>query len=170
MPTLRVRPATPDDVPLILALIRELAEYEREPDAAKATPGQILKHVLGVGANPHERVAECVIGEVENEPQGFAVFFHTFSTWTGSPGMHLEDLYVRPCARKCGLGRALLARVAAIAVERGCPRFEWAVLDWNTPAIGFYESLGAKAMGEWTTYRTTGEALRRLAALDLEQG
>jgi GNAT superfamily N-acetyltransferase len=164
-----IRPATPEDVPLILALIKELAEYERAPEAAVATPELIRKHIFGLGLAPGEvggrgPTAECVIGEVDGEPQGFAVFFHNFSTWLGKPGMYLEDLFVRPRARGVGLGKALLCHVARVAVERGCGRMEWSVLDWNEPAIGFYKKLGAVAMDEWTVYRVSGEALARLGA------
>lgn len=161
--TLRIRPATPDDVGLILSLIRELAEYEREPASAVATPELIRLHLFGEGLGRGPS-AECVIGEVDGAAQGFALFFHNYSTWIGKPGMYLEDLFVRPAARGAGLGKALLAHVARIAVERGCERFEWAVLDWNEPAIGFYERLGAKPMSEWTTFRLAGDALRRVAA------
>lgn len=161
--TLRIRPATPDDVGLILSLIRELAEYEREPASAVATPELIRRHLFGEGLG-RGPTAECVIGEVDGAAQGFALFFHNYSTWIGKPGMYLEDLFVRPAARGAGLGKALLAHVARIAVERGCERFEWAVLDWNEPAIGFYERLGAKPMSEWTTFRLAGDALRRVAA------
>lgn len=160
---LSIRPATRADVPLILQLIRDLAEYEREPKAAVATEALIERHLFGDGFFGRGPVAECLIGEVDGVPQGFAVFFHNFSTWLGRPGLYLEDLFVRPAFRGQGLGAALLARLAAIAVERGCGRMEWAVLDWNEPAIGFYKSLGAKAMDEWTVYRLTGEGLEGLA-------
>lgn len=166
-----IRPATPDDIPLILALIRELAEYERAPEQAVATPALLRQHLFGSEADGtapggalRGPMAECVIGEVEGRAQGFAVYFHNFSTWLGRPGMYLEDLFVRPEARGKGLGEALLRHVAQVAVARGCRRFEWAVLDWNEPAIGFYRRLGARAMDEWTTYRVSGEALEALAA------
>lgn len=158
MPTLAVRPATPADVPFILALIRELAEYERAPQEARATPD--LLHDALFGPRP---ACEALVGEIDGTPQGIAVFFHNFSTWTGRRGVYLEDLFVRPAARGAGLGQALLRRVAAIAVERGCPRMEWLVIDWNTPAIGFYESLGAKPLAEWTIHRLSGEALAAAA-------
>lgn len=160
---LRIRDATPDDVPTILRLIRALAEYEREPGAVVATPELIARHLFG-----EERRAECVIAEVEGEggpaAAGFALFFHNFSTWLGRPGLYLEDLFVLPEHRGLGIGRALLAHLARIAVERGCGRMEWAVLDWNEPAIGFYRKLGAVPMDEWTVYRLAGEALRRVAS------
>jgi len=157
--SITLRPAAPADIPLILALIRELAEYEKEPDSAKATPEQLQRHLFG--PRPY---AEVLIAEVGAEPAGFALFFHNFSTWTGQPGIYLEDLFVRPQYRGLGVGKRLIARVAKIAVERDCGRFEWAVLDWNEPAIRFYRSLGAKPMDEWTVQRMTGEALRNLAA------
>lgn len=158
-----IRAATPDDVPLILRLIRALAEYEREPQAVVATEDLLRRHLFGqgVGRGP---VAECVIGEIDGKAEGFALFFHNFSTWVGRPGIYLEDLFVRPESRGSGLGKALLAHIARLAVERGCGRVEWAVLDWNEPAIGFYKKLGARAMDEWTVYRLMGEALQRLGA------
>lgn len=158
---LHLRPATPNDVPLILELIRELAAYEREPDAVVATESLLHQHLFG--PNP---LIECVIGEVDNKPQGFALFFHNFSTWRGRPGLYLEDLFVRPAARGAGLGRALLVHLARLAVERNCSRMEWSVLDWNEPAIGFYRKLGAHPMNEWTTWRLTGADLERLAQTD----
>ncbi len=162
MATLTIRPATPDDLPLILSLVRELADYERAADAVVATEETLGRHLFGegIGRGP---VAECVIGAVDGETQGFALYFHNFSTWRGAPGLYLEDLFVRPAARGLGLGRRLLAELARVAVARGCQRFEWSVLDWNTPAIGFYRALGATSQDEWTTYRLTGDALRALA-------
>lgn len=159
---LHIRPATRDDVPLILSLIRELAAYERAPEDAKATAEDIERNLFGEGFG-RGPVAECLIGMVDDVPQGFAVFFANFSTWIGRSGIYLEDLFVRPEARGAGLGKALLRAIAAIAVERRCGRIEWSVLDWNTPAIGFYKSLGAVAMDEWTVYRVSGEAIERLA-------
>lgn len=153
-----IRSATPGDVPLILALIHELAEYERAPDRARATPE--LMHEALFGLRP---ACECVIGEIDAVAQGFAVFFHNFSTWEGRRGLYLEDLFVRPAARRLGLGRAMLCHLARLAVERGCARFEWAVLDWNTAAIEFYRGLGANPMDEWTTFRLDGGSLRSLA-------
>jgi GNAT superfamily N-acetyltransferase len=150
--------ATPADVPLMLDLIRELAEYEHEPDAAQATPQQL--HEALFGAHP---AAEAAIARIGGEGVGWALWFQNFSTWTGKSGLWLEDLYVRPQHRKQGVGKALLAFLARLCVERDYGRFEWSVLDWNTPSIAFYESLGAKAMSEWTNYRLTGDALRQLA-------
>lgn len=158
MSQIAIRSATPGDVPLVLSLIRELAEYERAPDQARATP-ELLRDAL-FGPRP---ACECVVGEIDGVAQGFALFFHNFSTWEGRRGMYLEDLFVRPSARRCGLGHALLRHVARIAVERRCARFEWAVLDWNTPAIEFYRALGARPMEEWTTFRVDADALETLA-------
>lgn len=150
-------------MPLILALIRELAKYEREPDAVQATEEMIHRSLFGewrAGAGP---IAECVIGEVGGSAEGFAFYFHNFSTWTGRPGIYLEDVFVRPAARGKGLGRMFLRYLARLAVERGCARLQWSVLDWNEPAIAFYRALGAEPMDQWTTWRVTGEALQRLA-------
>lgn len=160
-----IRPADPGDIPLIAALIRELAEYERAPDQAVATEGMLRQHLFGngLGRGP---TAECVIGEVDGRAEGFALYFHNFSTWLGRPGLYLEDLFVRPSARSRGLGKALLTHLARIAVERGCGRMEWSVLDWNTPAIEFYRAQGAQAMDEWTTFRLSGTALERLAGTE----
>jgi GNAT superfamily N-acetyltransferase len=155
--TVIVRPAAPADVALILRLIRELAEYEREPDAVVATE-PMLDHALFV-----ERSAEAVIAEIDGEAMGFALFFHNFSTWTGRKGLYLEDLYVTPQARGAGVGKALLKHLAGICLDRDCGRFEWAVLDWNAPAIGFYDAIGADSMNEWTVRRVSGEALVALA-------
>ncbi len=170
---LSIRPATPADIPLILQLIRELAEYERDPAAVVATPELIRQHLFGDSLSGHAHlngasrtgpVAECLIGEVDSAAQGFALFFHNFSTWRGRPGLYLEDLFVRPAARGHGLGKALLIELARIARDRNCARMEWAVLDWNTPAIEFYKSLGAKPMDEWTTWRVDEAGIRTLAA------
>lgn len=158
-----IRPATPDDLPTILALIRELAEYEREPDSAVATIELLRQHLFGEGFG-RGPVAECIMGEIDGSPQGFALFFTNFSTWLGRPGLYLEDLFVRPAFRGHGLGKALFTYLAALAVKRGCGRMEWSVLDWNEPAIGFYRSLGAIPMDGWTVHRLSGEALRRIAA------
>lgn len=160
---LTIRAAIPDDVGLIRGLIRELAEYERAPEQAVATDADLVASLFGTDG---ARAAECLIAEWQGKPAGFAVFFHNFSTWTGTRGLYLEDLFVRPDARRLGIGRALLARLAAIAIDRGCTRFEWAVLDWNQPAIEFYQSLGAAPMTEWTVFRMTGAPLRALAASD----
>jgi GNAT superfamily N-acetyltransferase len=154
---IQIRPATPTDVPLILQLVRELAEYEREPDAVIATEAMLHEALFERG------VAESVIAELDGKPMGFALFFHNFSTWTGKPGIYLEDLYVTPDARGAGAGKALLQHLAGIALDRGCGRFEWAVLDWNTPAIDFYRAMGAQAMDEWTVQRVSGDALTALA-------
>jgi GNAT superfamily N-acetyltransferase len=155
---LRIETATPEDVPLMLDLIRELAEYEHEPDAAQATPRQL--HDALFGGRPS---AEAAIARLDGEGVGWALWFQNFSTWTGKPGLWLEDLYVRPEHRKKGVGKALLIYLAQLCVERDYGRFEWSVLDWNEPSIAFYESLGAEAMAEWTNYRITGEALHRMA-------
>jgi GNAT superfamily N-acetyltransferase len=155
---IRVRAATAADVPLILGLIRELAEYERLSHAVVATEEALRRHLFGEGGRP---AAGCVIGELDGAPQGFALYFTSFSTFLARPGIYLEDLYVRPAARGKGLGRALFSRLAALAVERGCGRLEWAVLDWNEPAIGFYRRMGAEAMSEWTVFRLAGAALER---------
>lgn len=156
---INLRPATRDDLPLILALIRELAEYEKLAHEVVATEAQLEESLFS--ERPY---AEVVIAEWHNEPAGFALFFHNFSTFLGRRGLYLEDLFVRPALRGKGIGKALLAHLARIAVERGCGRFEWAVLDWNEPARRFYESLGAKAVSEWDLFRVTGEALQALAA------
>ena len=155
--TVNIRPATPQDAALILRFIRELAEFEREPDAVKATE-EGLAHALF-----EERSAEAVIAEQEGKPMGFALFFHNFSTWTGRKGLYLEDLYVTPEARGSGVGTALLRHLAGIALDRDCGRFEWAVLDWNTPAIDFYTAMGAESLDEWRIRRVTGDALAKLA-------
>ena len=158
-PLLSIRPATADDVPLIRALIAELAEYERMPDAVVATDEGLRDQLFG--AHPG---AEVLIGEVDGEPAGFALFFHNFSTFLGKRGLYLEDLFVRPAFRGAGLGRHLMATLARIAVQRDCGRFEWSVLDWNEPSIGFYRKLGAVGMNEWTVQRLQGEALHALAS------
>ncbi|MFC5571303.1 GNAT family N-acetyltransferase [Lysobacter yangpyeongensis] len=158
-PGVTLRPATREDVPLILALIRELAEYEREPDAVQADEATLAANLFG--ARPG---AEVVIADADGEPAGFALFFHNFSTWLGRRGLYLEDLFVRPRFRGLGVGQVLMAYLARLAVERDCGRFEWSVLDWNTPAIDFYRRLGAVPMDEWTVQRMTGDALHALAA------
>ncbi|MBB1246244.1 GNAT family N-acetyltransferase [Streptomyces durbertensis] len=157
-----IRTATPEDVPAIHAMIRELAEYERALEHARATPEQLRRALFGEHPAVFALIAE---EETEQgpEPVGFALWFRNFSTWTGTHGVYLEDLYVRPQARGGGHGRALLAELARICVERGYERFEWWVLDWNEPSIGFYKSLGAEPMDEWTVFRLTGEPLRALA-------
>ncbi len=153
-----IRDATAADVPTILRFVKELAIYEREPDAVKATEADLTRVLFG--ERPY---AEAILAEEGDTPLGFALFFHNFSTWTGKPGIYLEDLYVTPDARGSGVGKALLERLAAIAVARDCGRLEWSVLDWNEPAIAFYRSLGAVAMDEWTVNRVTGDALKALA-------
>ena len=160
-PLLAIRPATIDDVPLIRQLVAELAAYERLADAAVATDADLREQLFG--AHP---AAEVLIGEVDGEPAGFALFFHNFSTFLGKRGLYLEDLFVRPAFRGAGLGRHLMAALARIAVQRGCGRFEWSVLDWNEPAIGFYRTLGAVGMDGWTVQRLEGDALHSLAAHD----
>src|SRR5262245_9556907 len=154
-----IRPARRADVPLIRSLIAELAEYERLAHEMTVTDALLDRWLFG----PHP-AAEVIIGEVAGVPAGFALFFQNFSTFLGKPGIYLEDLFVRPAARGKGLGAALLQHLANTAVERGCGRLEWAVLDWNEPAIGFYKRLGARPMTEWTVYRVTGDSLDRLAA------
>jgi GNAT superfamily N-acetyltransferase len=158
VPATSIRPARLEDVATLVNLIRELALYEKQEHEAKATPEQLGLYLFG--ERPY---AEAWIAESEGEVAGLALFFHTFSTWTGKPGIYLEDLYVRPAHRGKGLGKALLARLAALALERGCGRLEWAVLDWNTPAIGFYKAMGALPMDEWTVFRVEDAALDTLA-------
>ncbi|HET7478638.1 MAG TPA: GNAT family N-acetyltransferase [Rubrobacteraceae bacterium] len=158
MPDLVVRPATEEDVPLILAFVRELAEYERLSHKVAATGEDLRRSLFG-----ERRFAEVLLAYLGEEPAGFALFFHNFSTFLGRPGIYLEDLFVRPEYRGAGVGRVLLSHLARLAVERGCGRLEWWVLDWNEPAIGFYRKLGAAPMDDWTVYRVTGEALDRLA-------
>ena len=157
--TVSIRPATPADLPLIAALIRELAEYEKLAHEVRFDEAVLASRLFG--ARPY---AEVVIGEVEGVAQGFALFFHNFSTFEGRQGIYLEDLFVRPAARGAGLGKALLAHLAALAIERDCARFEWSVLDWNEPSIGFYKALGARMMDGWTGMRVDGPALAQLAA------
>ncbi len=153
-----IRPAQETDLDTIIELIHALADYEREPDAVELERETLRRHLFG--PRPY---AEVLIAETDaGESAGFALFFHNFSTWKGKPGIWLEDLFVRPELRGHGYGRALLASLAALAVERDCGRLEWSVLDWNEPSIGFYRSLGALAMDEWTTYRLTGDALSSL--------
>ena len=153
-----IRVATPSDVPVLLELVRELAVYEKEPDAVLATEPDL--HDALFGTDPS---AGCHVAELDGAVVGFALWYRTFSTWQGKPGLWLEDLFVRPEARGTGLGRALLVELARTAVARGWTRFEWWVLDWNEPAQGFYRSLGAHPEDEWTVWRVEGEALRALA-------
>lgn len=153
-----IRPATHDDVGTILAFIRALAVYEREPNAAKATEEDLIRD--GFGDQPYYF---CLIAEQDKVPAGFAFYFFDYSTWLGRPGIYLEDLFVHPEFRGLGIGKALLQRVASIAVERGCARLKWQVLNWNTPAIDFYAAMGAEFMDTWRNVRLSGEALERLA-------
>ncbi|HBP21174.1 MAG TPA: GNAT family N-acetyltransferase [Planctomycetes bacterium] len=158
-----LRPATASDAELIHALIVELATYEREPDAVEATP-DTLRTQLAADPPPFECL--LVAPAPDQEPVGMALFFHNYSTWRGKRGVYLEDLFVRPSARGQGFGLALLRALAQLARERDCPRLDWAVLDWNEPAIEFYRRLGAEPLREWTTFRLSGEALARLACGD----
>jgi GNAT superfamily N-acetyltransferase len=153
-----IREATAADVPLILAFIRALAAYEREPDAVTATEADLLQD--GFGPNPFYF---CLIAEHDGAPAGFALYFFNYSTWLGRPGLYLEDLFVHPEFRGLGLGKSLLQRIAAIALEKGCRRLQWEVLDWNTPAIDFYAAMGAEFLDTWRNVRVEGAALRRLA-------
>ena len=159
---LSMRSARAEDIPLILQFIRDLAEYERAPEQAVAKPEDLLRD--GWGPSPKFRV---LIAEWDGAPAGFALFFYNYSTWQGRPGLYLEDLFVRPAFRGRGIGKALLVRLARIAVHENCGRFQWQVLDWNQPSIDFYEALGAKKMTEWLTMRVEGEALEKLAETDL---
>lgn len=155
---LRIRPAVPEDAELIVQFIRELAEYEREPQSAIATPADILRD--GFGQEPKFRT---LIAEWDGRPAGFALFFLNYSTWLGRPGLYLEDLFVRPEFRGNGIGKAMLRELARIALNENCYGMKWQVLDWNTPAIDFYEALGAKLQKEWLSVRIMGEPLRALA-------
>jgi GNAT superfamily N-acetyltransferase len=159
VPAFRIERATERDVPLILRLIKGLAEYEKLTDEVRATEEDLRRSLFG--PNPS---AEVVVGYAGDEPVGFALFFHNYSTFLAKPGMYLEDLFVLPAWRGHGYGRQLLAHLATLAVERGCGRLEWAVLDWNEPAIGFYKRLGAKPLHDWTVFRVTGDGLHQLAS------
>ena len=159
-----IRTATPADIPQILAFIRALALYEREPDAVTATEEGLLHD--GFGPQPYY---QCLIADHDGAPAGFALYFFNYSTWKGCPGIYLEDLFVEPEFRGLGIGKALLKQVAAIAVEKGCARLKWSVLDWNTPAIDFYRAMGGELMDEWTNVRIQGEALARLAGMEGQQ-
>jgi GNAT superfamily N-acetyltransferase len=159
MQQLTITAASRADVPLILSLVGELADYEKLSHEAVATHESVAEALFG--ATPR---AEAVIARWDGEPAGFALYFHNFSTFLGRPGLYLEDLFVRPAFRGRAIGKSLLSHLAALALRRGCGRFEWQVLDWNTPAREFYESLGARPNAEWINYRMTGEALERLAA------
>ncbi len=161
MSTLTIRPAERADVPTILRFIKELAEYEREPDAVVATEALLERAIFGgPGETP---VCSAIIGRIDGVAEGFALYYTTFSTWLGRSGIYLDDLYVRPPARGSGLGKALLTYIARIAHKRG-GRMEWAVLNWNEPAIGFYKKLGARPQSEWTVYRLAGDLLAKVAA------
>lgn len=159
-PTFTIRPATPDDVPTVLALIRELAEYEQLAHAVVATEADLQAALFGDGHVAHAVLARDTQGDIA----GFALYFFNFSTFVGKTGLYLEDLFVCPAFRRRGLGRTLLAHLAHIALERGCGRMEWSVLDWNAQAIAVYRAIGAEPMDEWTVQRLSGDALRRLAA------
>jgi GNAT superfamily N-acetyltransferase len=157
----KIRAATEDDAAVILALIKELAEYEKLSHEVEATEADIRQSLFG-----DRPVAETLIGELEGDPIGFALFFYNFSTFLGKPGIYLEDLYVKPDFRSNGFGRKMLAHIARLSKERNCGRFEWSVLDWNEPAIRTYDRLNARPMKEWILYRLTGEALNKLAQED----
>ncbi len=155
--TLKIRFAIPDDAETIHRFISELAAYEREPDAVEVTP-EILRRQMMSTKPPFE----CLIAEENRDPLGFALFFHNYSTWKGKPGLYIEDIYVPPVLRGRGVGNALIRELAQIARARDCGRMEWAVLDWNEPAIEFYRDLGAKPLDDWTIFRVSGEALEKL--------
>jgi GNAT superfamily N-acetyltransferase len=157
-PDFEIRAADVEDVPVILELIRELATYERAPNEVVATEEQLVEVLFG-----ERPTAEVLLAFESKSPVGFAVFFHNFSTWLGRPGLYLEDLFIKPEKRGKGYGRALLVDLAKIALDRGCGRMEWAVLDWNEPAIKFYRALGAKALEEWTVFRLTSDGIAKLA-------
>ena len=159
MPELEIRAATEDDVPLILSLIKELAGYERLSHEVVATEETLRASLFG-----ERQVAETLLAHLGDDPAGFALFFYNFSTFLDRPGIYLEDLYVRPEYRGAGVGRVLLVHLAGLARHRDCGRLEWSILDWNEPAIGFYESIGASPVSGWTVYRVTGRALEELAA------
>lgn len=156
---LQIRAADIADVPEILRLIRGLAEYEKLEHEVVASEERLRRTLFG-----ERPAAEAVLGWLEGRAVGFAVFFHNYSTFRACPGLYLEDLFVEPAHRGSGFGKALLLHVARLAVERGCERMEWSVLDWNTPSIEFYKSLGARPLDDWTIFRVTGEALRQLGA------
>lgn len=158
MSAVQIRPATPADIPRIFEMIVELAVYEKEPDAVKTTPEQLERALFADDAK-----AFALICEVDAAVAGYAICFYNFSTWLGQYGIFLEDLYITPDYRGCGAGKAMLQHLAQKAVAENCGRFEWNVLDWNQPAIDFYESFGAKPQNEWVGYRLTGDALKRFA-------
>jgi GNAT superfamily N-acetyltransferase len=157
---LKIRPATRKDASLIVEFIRALAEYERAPKSAVVTKRDILRDGFGRTPRFHVVIAEC-----ERKPVGFALWFYNYSTWLGRPGLYLEDLFVYPEFRGKGIGKALLVHLAKLAVKQKCGRYQWQVLDWNTPSIKFYESLGAEVMKEWLGMRVQGKALKKLASL-----
>ncbi len=160
---IHIRKGIADDVPLMMELIHALAKYERaQPGELSVTAEQLHESLFGPSAS-----AEAIIAFVDDQAAGFAIFFHNFSTWRGKRGLYLEDLFVRPESRGCGVGKALLRELATIAASRDCARMEWSVLDWNQPAIDFYKSLGAKPKDEWTVYRLEEQAIRELAGRDL---
>jgi GNAT superfamily N-acetyltransferase len=159
MAVILIRPARAEDVDLIVSFVRGLAEYERLLDQVEATPDSIRDALFPADGRP---VAHCVIGELDAKPAGFALYFYNFSTFVGRPGLYLEDLYVTPASRGHGLGKALLLHLARLAHEQGCGRMEWSVLDWNAPAIAFYESIGARRLREWQICRLTAADLERL--------
>jgi GNAT superfamily N-acetyltransferase len=163
---IHIRTAVPADVPLIRALIQELADYEREPHSVHITEEQLLRD--GFGQNPEDsRYFECLIAEIDDVSAGFALYFPIYSTWQGR-SLHLEDLFVRPEFRGQGVGKALLRKVAAIAVERDCARLQWDVLEWNKPAIDFYRSLDGTMLDDWRRMRVTGDALSKLSDAKIE--
>ncbi len=155
---MNIRPATPQDAAAIVGLIRELADFEQLTHLVEVTPDRLAEHLFG-----RQPYAECLVVDDGSQLIAFALFFHNFSTFLGRPGLYLEDLYVQPSHRGRGIGRALLVRLAALASERGCGRFEWSVLDWNANAIAFYEKVGASVLPDWRICRVTGEGLQRLA-------
>jgi GNAT superfamily N-acetyltransferase len=155
---LTIRRAEKTDIPLILQFIRDLAEYEREPQAAVATEADLLRDGWGPEPKFH-----CIIADWDGAPAGFGLYFYNYSTWQGRPGLYVEDVFVRPDFRGRGIGKGLFVHLAQIAVSENCGRFQWQVLDWNKPAIDFYHSLGAKVMSEWLTMRMEGAALEQLA-------
>jgi len=159
-PGFSIRAARPDDAEILVNLVRELAVYEKLEQHARATPDDFRRHLFGP-----RPAAQALLAEVGGEPVGFALWFATFSTFRGQPGLYLEDIFVKPAYRGRGIGKGLLAAVARLAVEGACGRLEWSVLDWNTAAIGFYRALGARPMDEWTVYRIDEQALGRLADL-----
>ncbi len=158
MPAIKIRPASAEDSPLILCFITDLAIYEKAEEAVIATEFDIRDSLFG-----KESTTSALICELDDQPVGFAVYFFNYSTWLGKHGLYLEDLYVSPESRGAGAGKALLKHLAQLAVSKNCDRFEWSVLDWNEPAIGFYKAIGAQPQDEWVAYRLTGKALVELA-------